>query len=294
MMIEKNFRRPNPSDQFSMLNNNLFCYENTKGSGSWYQFMPSSNNPGYAHLNHAGQTYADGTTLTGSRGTWIPMLHPYLGARSYGKLQDAYQVCDILPIPVKVTVFDGVVRNRGIDLFWETAQEENCKGFYLERRLNVNENWNTISFIPGHVNSAVVNNYNFTDTKVQYGTTYQYRIVEVAVDGTQSCPLKDELTKTMDQVANLYVSLQSDNPVVNSTITLVNVVLPDDQFVKVDVIDLFGNVVKSIDASIQNKGLHQYDWNSKDQNGNVVSSGTYIFRVSTDKETSAIKLSVIR
>ncbi|MCX6155175.1 MAG: hypothetical protein NT007_13560 [Candidatus Kapabacteria bacterium] len=293
MMIEKNFRRINPSDPTSSLNNNLFCFENTKGSGTWYQFMPSSGNPAYAHLNHAGTTYVDGYTLTASRGTWIPMIHPYLGPRSYGKIEDAYQTCDFIEA-VKVTSFDGVVRNSGIDLFWETAQEENCKGFYVERRLSGEEKWNTLSFVAGHGNSAVANNYNYTDTKVQYGTTYQYRLVEVAADGTQSCPLKDELTKTMDQVANLLVELQSANPVSDNSITVVNVVLPLDQFVNVDVIDLFGNVIKSIDANVQTKGAHQFEWDGKDQNGNKVSSGTYIFKVKTDDATAAIKLSIIR
>ena len=160
-----------------MVNNNLFAAENNIGSGNWSSLCLSVGNPAYAHQDAAGTSLIDNATYTCSRGTWLPMIHPYFGARTYGTPQDAYVNCST--IPVELTSFDGVVRNGGIDLFWETASESSCAGFYVERTIQGNDNWNTIAFISGHGNSNAIHYYNLSDTKVQYGTTYQYHLVQV-------------------------------------------------------------------------------------------------------------------
>ncbi|MCX6156092.1 MAG: T9SS type A sorting domain-containing protein [Candidatus Kapabacteria bacterium] len=291
MMIDKNFRRVNPKDKTTYLNNNLFCFENTIGSDTWYQFMPNSGNPAYPHLNHAGQTTTDGYTLTASRGTWIPMIHPYFGARAHGKVEDAYQDCGD-PTPVELTSFDAVVRNNSIDLFWETASEIQCKGFYIEKRLEGEEQWNTFTFVGGHGNSNCPNTYNFSDKKVYYGQTYQYRLVQVDFDGTQSCPLKDILTITMDKVGKLTLSQNAPNPFTN--ITLIDFVLPEEQFVKVDVIDIYGTVVNTLCNNILGASKHQFDWDGKDDSGRQVPSGVYILKVSTKEESATIKMTLLR
>jgi hypothetical protein len=78
LMIDKNFRSRARSG--ALLNDNRFAFELTRFSGDWAPFMPTIGNPGYPHLN------AEGVSLgypTFTRGTWIPMLRPYFGDRSF-------------------------------------------------------------------------------------------------------------------------------------------------------------------------------------------------------------------
>lgn len=290
MMIEKNYRRVNPYDNSQLLNNNFFAAENTKGSGAWMQFMPSDNNPCYAHMDGAGTSPADGATYTAARGTWLPMIHPYFGPRSSGKLQDAYQDCT--PVPVELTSFDAVVRNSGIDLFWETASEISCAGFYIERSISGEANFSTIAFINGHGNTNAVHNYDFTDNKVQYGVTYQYRLIQVNQDGTQNCPSTDDITKTMNKVSNLTLLQNRPNPVTTST--LIEFVLPNEEYTKVEILDIFGNVVKTLDANILSAEDHTYNWDGTDVTGTQLSSGRYFCRVSTATDNATIIMTLVR
>ncbi|MFN3270036.1 MAG: hypothetical protein ACK42G_05575, partial [Candidatus Kapaibacteriota bacterium] len=77
LMIEKDFRKL--SSTLNLVNDNVFAFENTRGSGNWVQFMPTIGNPGYAHLHHFGISPADNQTATLSRGTWVPLIRPYFG-----------------------------------------------------------------------------------------------------------------------------------------------------------------------------------------------------------------------
>jgi len=292
MMIEKNYRRVNSYDNTQLLNNNFFAAENTKGSGSWMQFMPSVGNPAYAHMDGAGTSPNDGTTYTAARGTWLPMIHPYFGPRSYGKPSDAYQYdCDY-NIPVELNYFNADIRNCGIDLFWETASETNCFGFNIERKVINEEIWNSVGFIKGNGSSHSTHNYEYTDTKVQYGITYQYRLVQVNEDGTQECPTTLDVTKTMDKVSSLTVLQNHPNPILTST--MIEFVLPSEQFTKVEILDIFGNVVKTLDANVLSAQPHQYLWDGSDANGIQLSSGTYFCRISTESDNATIKMTLIR
>ena len=62
-----------------LVNRQIFAYRNSlDDSLQWVSFSPVVGNTGYAHLDHEG-TVKD-STKTFSRGTWIPMLMPYLSS----------------------------------------------------------------------------------------------------------------------------------------------------------------------------------------------------------------------
>ena len=70
--------------------------------------------------------------------------------------------------------------------------------------------------------------------------------------------------------------------------------IPEAANVKLEIFNTLGQKVTTlIDKQLQ-PGEYTITWNSKDLNGNAVSSGVYIYRVTTDNFQSHKKMVLIR
>lgn len=271
-------------------NDNTFAYRNTVIIGAWSRFTPSSNTA-YCHL-----AFAQGSPIGGygtfSRGFWIPMLRPYFGNKP-AATQLIY--ADECVVPVELTFFDGQARSNGIDLFWQTASEENNAGFQVERRIKSNDGsvqrWENITFVAGAGNSSALRNYNFTDANVVAGATYQYRLMQYDVDGGEDCQqVADILEFTMDAGADLVVNaFNTPNPVRDNTTISFN--LTADAIVKVTVQDMQGNVIATLLNGQQlAAGPQSLIWTI----GSDVASGAYMYKVEADGKVVTGNMSVVR
>jgi hypothetical protein len=285
--VDKNFRKVNNGN---LVNDNFFAFQNVSNTLSWVPFTPTSGNPAFGHLNHLGQP-VDPATLTLTRGSWIPMMRPYFGSKSYGNAADQFEWCPD-DIPVELVSFDGVVRNSGIDLFWETASEKDNFGFNVERRLSGTEEWNFIAFVQGSGNSTTTNHYTYFDNDVKAKISYDYRLRQIDRDGTQNCNVSNIVTKTFDAIVALNLEQNQPNPFINST--RITFTLPTAQNVKLDVIDMFGNVVSTIVDSYLGANDHTYTFDGVDANGNQLISGQYIYRLTTENGVVSRKMSIAK
>jgi len=287
LMIDKRFRRGNNTG--NLINDNRFAYENTRGSGQWKQFMPTIGNPGYAHLHHFGLSNADNYTLTLTRGTWIPMIRPYFGERSSGydmRFDDCY-------IPVELINFDGLSYEKGIELFWSTATEINNDGFYIEKKEHNENEWKTMTFVKGAGNSNKLNQYNSFDADVNIGNTYDYRLRQVDFDGTMTCDDESPVISILYE-GNPELRLGPCRPNPASQYTLLSYSLPTESEVYVEIVDIFGNKVKTLTSEIQSSGSKTVEWNLTDDAGRRVPSGTYFCRLKAGNEVRTEKITVVR
>lgn len=287
--LHKEFRRRDGNK--NLLNNSFFAFENTRGSGEWVPFTPSIGNVGYAHLHHFGWVPTEGRTFTLTNGTWIPLIRPFLGVKSSGSFNEAIPDCDV---PIELVDFDGAPRKDAIDLYWETATEVNNKGFYIEKRSKVNDQfneWEQISFVNGNGNTKTSSYYDFSDRNVQSGSTYQYKLRQVDFDGTQTCYdskiVEIELTGNGDFVMKNY-----PNPVKNDT--KIEYTLFKDGNVRIEVLDLLGNVVKTLVNEEISKGNYLFDYDATDALGNRLTSGTYFYRLTLDGVSQSAKMNVVQ
>ena len=94
-------------------------------------------------------------------------------------------------LPVNLTYFTAVRTNSSyVNLKWETAQEENSKGFDVQRKLP-NGVWQTVDFVETKAvngNSGSPLSYEFTDRNNSKGIT-QYRLRQLDIDGKQAFSL---------------------------------------------------------------------------------------------------------
>lgn len=290
LSVDKNFRKV---VQGNLINDNFFAFQNVTGSMDWVEFTPSYGNVAFGHHNHYGAGPAsDGVTQTLTRGFWVPMIRPYFGAKGFGEAVDEHQWCPD-DIPVELYTFTGNVRPTGIDLYWETASEVNNYGFYVERRnAESSDEFKQIGYVAGVGNSSTISRYNFLDKDVRVKTTYEYRLRQMDKDGTQECYTSNVVTLTYDKIGDLTLEQNSPNPFVNNTLISFNV--PQAQNVKLEVIDLFGNVVRVLANEFMPAQAHSYTFDGNDVSGNPLPSGSYIYRLSSENNVLTGKMSIVR
>jgi hypothetical protein len=89
--------------------------------------------------------------------------------------------CTVLP--VHFTNFTATRKDGNVQLKWETATEQNNKGFHVQR--NIDGEWKTVAFVFAATetgNSTTVNGYAFLDNNPAKGLT-QYRLIQEDHDG---------------------------------------------------------------------------------------------------------------
>jgi hypothetical protein len=271
-------------------NQNLFAYENYRGSGNWKSFMPTTGNPGYAHLHHFGATPVDdGYTWTLSNGTWLPYLKPYFGMRDVSGKR-IYEIC--YDIPVELTAFSGKSRTEGIDLFWETASEINNYGFYIEKKQNEELNWKQISFVKGKGTSSKINRYSFIDKDVALNNIYQYRLLQVDLDGSASCGTYSNII-TINHNGESGLVLEQNYPNPFNSSTLINFSIPEKCFVRLEILDLMGNIVSTPVNGLLDGKSHEVYWDRTTTDGRKAAAGTYIYRLTAGDEVRIGKMTVV-
>jgi len=282
LLIDRRFRRRNNNGD--LINDNYFAFENNKGSNTWTQMTPTIGNPGYGHLGHYGASPVDGRTNTLQRGSWIPMIRPFLGDKAYQQII----------IPVELTYFEGNKRNNGVDLFWETAQEKNNAGFEIQRlQIGKDTDWKKVAFVNGIGNSQVANQYGHFDQNVAVGNTYQYRLKQIDIDGSSNeTSYSNVLTFEFNQTGTMAVDQNFPNPFNKST--NISFELPFKTATTLEIVDIFGNVVKTIVNSDLEAGRHNFEWNGTTSNGTKVSNGTYIYRVTTTEGSEFGKMTFVQ
>ncbi|NOY05494.1 MAG: T9SS type A sorting domain-containing protein [Chlorobi bacterium] len=180
------------------------------------------------------------------------------GVTGYKKKNDAQQYAftsvkglkDIWT-PVELVSFQARVLPSGVRLSWETSFESKSLGFRLQRRSA--ERWDDITWIhsPSEDGSKT---YVYDDVTVASGTWYQYRLVQVDIDGRTEIfegPTVYYQSKAAELAASVY-----PNPVVNRGNLEISV--PADGALAVTVYDQLGRMVQRFSDDHVSKGIKVY------------------------------------
>ncbi len=186
------------------------------------------------------------------------------------------------PLPVELSVFSANVKERKVELNWQTATELNNKGFEIER--NTGNGWQNIGFVAGKGTSNTVNNYSFTDNSTLYGKV-TYRLKQVDNDGKFTYSKEVEvdlgLPKSIELLANY------PNPF-NPT-TTINFVIPQAGNVDVKVYNSLGAEVATLFNGKMDAGMQQLQFDASN-----LTSGVYYYTVSTDFGVKTAKMMLMK
>ena len=176
------------------------------------------------------------------------------------------------PLPVELSSFTSAVKGRNVNLNWSTASEQNNAGFQIERT-NLNskdQTWTVLGFVTGKNNSSSLNNYSYTDEKLQAGK-YQYRMKQVDFNGNYKYYDLNNVI-TIGEPTNISLSQNYPNPF--NPVTKVDYSLPSESNVSLVIYDMLGRKVQNIVSEHQQAGFYSIQINA-----NNLSSGVYFYRL---------------
>jgi hypothetical protein len=94
-----------------------------------------------------------------------------------------------------------------------------------------------------------------------------------------------DYTSVEETSSNPVLSLTQNypNPVIKNT--NISYTLPAETKVKLEIYDATGRVVKKLVDEVQSSGNKSMEWNKRNTSGEVLSSGIYFYRLTTDRKT---------
>ena len=177
-------------------------------------------------------------------------------------------------VPVELTSFTANYVDKTVQLKWSTATELNNLGFDVQRS-TAGSKFLTIGFIQGKGTTTESNNYSYVDRTISPNTIYSYRLKQTDFDGSYAYSDVVNLGKSLP--LNFELSQNFPNPFNPST--KINLDLPVNSNVSLDIYNLVGEKVLSVYKGAQEAGNHTYDVNGSD-----LSSGIYVYRLTVAGE----------
>jgi hypothetical protein len=179
------------------------------------------------------------------------------------------KLIDSSPLPVKLQSFTYSVNGRNVNLNWATSMEENNAGFDVERK-SESGNWTKVGYIAGKGNSNQVNNYKFTDNKVESGK-FSYRLKQIDYNGNfEYFTLSGDVT--VGTPSKYMLSQNYPNPF--NPVTKIDFEIPQDSKVSMKVYDITGKEVTKLFEGVKSAGFHTIQFD-----GSSLSTGIYFYRL---------------
>jgi len=199
----------------------------------------------------------------------------------------------IIYVPVELAFFSATDSDGKVILEWMTVTEANNYGFEIQRKNQVDDEWEKIGFIHGNGTTATPNKYSFSDHAVSIGT-YSYRLKQIDYDG--SFVLTDIVTVEVapPKIFSLYQNYPNPfNPeteiryqIPNLTQTVV--------IVELKIYNLIGEPVRTLIKKDQGAGYYSVRWDGKNDQGENVAAGTYIYQLRAGEFIKNQKMLLLR
>ncbi len=185
-------------------------------------------------------------------------------------------------LPVELSSFTAVLDSEGgIRLNWVTQSETNTFGFYVLRAGDDQlANAEVVSPLIGATNTSTQQVYQFTDESVWDAGVYYYWLQSFDLDGTSGfygpcmCLYDPNADQGLPDVPDpMGISAIYPNPF-NPSTTIIYC-LEKSGLAELSIINLKGQKLRSVTASVTKPGRHSWIWDGRDEEGRPCSSGVY-------------------
>lgn len=174
---------------------------------------------------------------------------------------------------------------------WIVENEDDGVAYAIERSSS-QSNWETIGIIDGNGSTNFQNEYEFTDFNFPQSFRLFYRLKKVFPDGSFEYSYKVQADVKI--INKISLSQNYPNPFNSST--RINFTLPYGSFVKLELYNILGELVKIVANGFFSTGDHSVLVTTDDLiNGNhTISSGIYFYKLSTENNTLIKKMILLR
>ncbi|MBL7817073.1 MAG: T9SS type A sorting domain-containing protein [Saprospiraceae bacterium] len=151
-----------------------------------------------------------------ANGVWMLMIRDTF-AQDGGSLTGwGLRVCvNNIVIPVEMVDFKAKPFKNRIQLNWQTAAEQNNKGFEIQRSIDPLSSFTTIGFVKGQGNSSKLTDYQYSDENVRLGTTYYYRLRQLDFEGKEMFSKVEAANLDLETVWDIAIEPNPTESVLN-------------------------------------------------------------------------------
>ena len=196
-------------------------------------------------------------------------------------------------VPVELAFFEVMNSEGKVVLEWMTQTETNNYGFEIQRKSQENNTWDKIETIKGHGTTTTPHKYTYTDHNVTIGT-YYYRLKQIDFDG--SFEFSDEILVEIKPPTTFSLYQNYPNPFNPETVIRYRIPHLDQTKVSVElkIYNLLGDEVRTLVQKDQEAGYYSAKWDGKNNHGEVVSAGTYIYQLRAGNFIKTNKMLLLR
>jgi hypothetical protein len=195
--------------------------------------------------------------------------------------------------PVELVSFSAETDGRAVVLNWETATEENNRGFEVQRLQNYKiaklQNWERIGFVKGNGTTTITHSYSYTDKNVSPGK-YYYRLKQIDFDGSFEYSKVVEVNITASTKFSLKQNYPNPfNPVTTIKYSIPNVGTSFMKFVQLKVYNTLGEEVETLVNEEKPAGSYTVKFDASN-----LPSGVYIYRLTAGNYSAVKKLVLLK
>ncbi len=204
-----------------------------------------------------------------------------------GNLSELSQVASGSTTPVELQSFVLAAEKDQVFIDFSTASESQNWGFEIQRRVSGEQNWQTVAFLKGHGTTNETQAYSYVDKPRQFGTL-EYRLKQIDLDGRSM--MFDAVSITLTAPREFMLAQNYPNPF-NPT-TQIAFEIPENVSGEMSLIvyDMLGRRVRTLVEQPAQAGFYQIEWNGRDDQNRLVSSGIYFYMLRTQTETLTRKM----
>jgi hypothetical protein len=204
-------------------------------------------------------------------------------------------------LPVELADFKADVEAGQIRLHWVTESEIENLGFLLERRQEPLQFWKPIASykthpeLRGHGTHTGRSEYEFCDSELIRNVVYWYRLADVSFNGHQTYldSINVQFSPNNTLIPDHY-SLKEIYPNPFNPSTNIVFGLPRSTRVRIDIYDCRGRKVIALADRDFPAGWHTLLWDSRNDSGNLLSSGLYLLVIEAGDFSARSKMLLIR
>lgn len=184
-------------------------------------------------------------------------------------------------LPVELSAFTARMYDNAVLIQWTTESEKDSWGFNIlksEKHDGFYERVNA-EMIKGAGTKTTRSFYQFVDSRVDMGSTYYYKLEQVDVNGAKNYygPINLTLTDNPGETPSDFV-LHANYPNPFNPETTISFELPQDEFITLEIYNIAGSKIRTLLQAPYKAGVHSAVWNGTNENGDKVSSGTYLYK----------------
>lgn len=182
--------------------------------------------------------------------------------------------------------YEAKVEASGIVITWRLSEAGNQMDFVISRAELPGTEYGEIS------DASIVRDglsFLFKDRTCSAGSEYRYRVEAIDESGRRLLFETDPLS-----LSPLRLALYQNYPNPCNPSTRISYRVPDQARVVLEIYDVSGRRIARVVDEEQERGLHTAEWDGKTASGSQATSGVYLLRLSSQKESISRKLILVR